>query len=115
VLALLTLVIAAAPVRAATTDQIVRDARDGQIDGVYPRAELNAALASPLLRTYGGANGVEAVKGALGSQTEAQAGSGALPFTGAELATFVGLGSILLVAGFVLRRENRSYHVHHDG
>src|SRR3954447_2695031 len=92
---------------AATVDQIVQDAKDGQIDGSYARADLNAALSSPLLKTYGGKNGVEAVKSALGSQTEATSGSGDLPFTGAEMVTFLVIGSTLLVAGFVLRRTGR--------
>ena len=92
---------------AATVDQIVQDAKDGQIDGSYSRADLNAALSSPLLKTYGGKNGVEAVKSALGSQTEGTSGSGDLPFTGAEMITFALIGSTLLVAGFVLRRTGR--------
>jgi len=92
---------------AATVDQIVQDAKDGQIDGSYSRAYLNAALSSPLLKTYGGKNGVEAVKSALGSQTEGTSGSGDLPFTGAEMITFALIGSTLLVAGFVLRRTGR--------
>ena len=92
---------------AATVDQIVQDAKDGQIDGSYSRADLNAALSSPLLKTYGGKNGVEAVKSALGSQTEGTSGSGDLPFTGAEMVTFALIGSTLLVAGFVLRRTGR--------
>jgi hypothetical protein len=92
---------------AASVDQIVQDAKDGQIDGSYSRADLNAALSSPLLKTYGGTNGVDAVKSALGSQTEGTSGSGDLPFTGAEMVTFAILGSTLLVAGFVLRRTGR--------
>ena len=106
-LALLTLAVAAVSASAATTDQIVRDVRDGQVDGGYSQADLRAALSSPLLKTYGGENGVEAVQGALGAQTSAASGSGQLPFTGAELVTFVVLGSTLLVAGFVLRRQPR--------
>ena len=52
---------------AATVDQIIQDAKDGQIDGAYSKSDLNAALSSPLLKTYGGKNGVEAVKSALGT------------------------------------------------
>jgi len=111
----LLLVIAVPAASAATTDQIVRDVRDGQVDGTYRAADLRAALASPLLKTYGGKNGVEAVKSALGSQTEGTTGSGELPFTGAELTTFVALGSILLLAGFVLRRQTRAHHADGDG
>ena len=92
---------------AATVDQIVQDAKDGQIDGAYSKSNLNAALSSPLLKTYGGKNGVDAVKSALGTQTEATSGSGDLPFTGAEMITFALIGSTLLVAGFVLRRSGR--------
>ena len=93
---------------AATTDQIVRDAQDGRIDGLYTQAQLSAALSSPLLKTYGGTNGVEAVRSAAGAQTEAAGVSGDLPFTGAELVTFVLIGSGLLLTGFVLRRQTRA-------
>ena len=37
---------------AASVDQIVQDAKDGQIDRAYSKSDLNAALASPLLKTY---------------------------------------------------------------
>ena len=92
---------------AASVDQIVQDAKDGQIDRAYSKSDLNAALASPLLKTYGGKNGVEAVRSALGTQTAGAGDSGDLPFTGAEMITFAVLGSTLLVAGFVLRRSGR--------
>lgn len=92
---------------AASVDEIIQDAKDGQIDGSYSKSNLAAALSSPLLKTYGGKNGVEAVKSALGTQTEATSGSGDLPFTGAEMITFALIGSTLLVAGFVLRRTGR--------
>jgi hypothetical protein len=91
---------------AGTTDQIVRDAQDGQINGLFTPAQLQAALSSPLLKTYGGTNGVEAVRSALGANTEAAGTSGALPFTGAEMATFAIIGASLLLAGFVLRRQS---------
>jgi len=92
---------------AASVDQIVQDAKDGRIDGVYSKSDLNAALDSPVLKTYGGKNGVEAVRSALGTQTEGTSGAGDLPFTGAEMVTFIVLGSSLLIAGFVLRRADR--------
>jgi hypothetical protein len=91
----------------ATTDAIVKDAQDGHIDGLFTPAELNATLASPLLKTYGGAAGVEAVRSALGAQTTNAGVSGNLPFTGAEMVTFALLGSTLLLGGFVLRRQAR--------
>jgi NhaP-type Na+/H+ or K+/H+ antiporter len=92
---------------AASVDQVIQDAKDGQIDGAYSKSDLNASLSSPLLQTYGGKNGVEAVKSALGTQTENTSGSGDLPFTGAEMVTFLVIGSTLLVAGFILRRTGR--------
>jgi hypothetical protein len=104
------MLLAFAPVAsAASVDQIIQDAKDGQIDGNYSASDLNAALSSPLLKTYGGKNGVEAVKSALGVQTEGTTGSGNLPFTGAEILTFVAIGGTLLVAGFVLRRAGRRH------
>jgi hypothetical protein len=102
-----TLVMSAVPAVAATTDGIVLDAKDGRIDGLYDRASLETAQSSPLLKTYGGANGVAAVKSALGAQTVSARNSGDLPFTGAEMVTFGALGSTLLVAGFILRRQPR--------
>ncbi len=106
--AIAALVLALVPAASASTvDDIVSDAKDGRIDGSYSQADLEAALASPLLKTYGGKGGVEAVKSALGSQTEGTAGSGDLPFTGAEMVTFALIGSTLLIAGFVLRRSGR--------
>jgi hypothetical protein len=95
---------------AATTDQIVQDAKDGQIDGSYSGASLDAALSSPLLKTYGGVAGVQAVKSALGANTVntvTTSGSGELPFTGAEMITFAVLGSTLFAAGFITRRGTR--------
>jgi hypothetical protein len=97
----------AAVAPAATVDGVASDARDGRIDGSYSSSDLIAALASPLLKTYGGKNGVEAVKAALGAQTAGTSGSDQLPFTGAEMIVFAALGSTLLVAGFVLRRGGR--------
>jgi hypothetical protein len=104
-----TLGVSAVPAVAATSDQIVRDAKDGRIDGLYDRSSLETVLASPLLKTYGGANGVEAVKSALGAQTVSRNNSGDLPFTGVELVTFGALGSSLLVAGFIMRRQPRGH------
>jgi len=93
---------------ASVTDQIVADAQDGHIDGTYTAAQLQAALDSPLLAIYGGDGGVEAVKSSLGGQTTATTGSGTLPFTGAEVFTFVGIGGALVIAGIVLRRTDRN-------
>jgi len=101
------LLVAVPSALASVTDQIIKDARDGHIDGTYTTAQLQAALASPLLRTYGGDGGVEAVRSALGSQTSSSGSGGTLPFTGFETGTFVVLGFSLIVVGFVLRRSGR--------
>jgi hypothetical protein len=96
---------------ASVSDQIIRDARDGRIDGTYSQAQLRVALASPLLKTYGGDGGVEAVRSAIGSQSDPGAAAGTrntLPFTGFEAGTFVVLGLSLVVFGFVLRRSGRT-------
>lgn len=92
---------------ADTTGDIISDAQDGHIDGNYTDAQLQAALGSPLLQLYGGKGGVEAVKSALGSQTDASSPSGNLPFTGAEMITFVLIGGALVITGYVLRRTGR--------
>ena len=92
---------------ANVTDQIITDARDGRIDGTYSQSQLRVALASPLLKTYGGDGGVEAVRSALGSQTDTGGTGNTLPFTGFEAGTFVVLGLSLVVFGFVLRRSGR--------
>ncbi len=95
---------------ADTTGDIIADAQDGHIDGNWTDAQLQAALNSPLLKMYSGHGGVEAVKSALGSQTDGTAPSGNLPFTGAEMLTFVLIGGALVITGFVLRRSGRPDH-----
>jgi len=92
---------------ASTTSTIIGDAQDGVLNGTYSASQLRAALSSAEGDTYIGRGGVEAIRSAIGNQTPVTASSGTLPFTGAEIATFLALGSGLLVAGFVLRRSSR--------
>jgi hypothetical protein len=106
-LGLLALLVAVPTASASTTDKIISDARDGTIDGDYTAVQLQAALGSPLLKTYGGNGGVEAVKSALGNGTTGSARAGNLPFTGAEVFTFAGIGGALVLVGFALRRSGR--------
>jgi hypothetical protein len=101
------LTFAVVPALADTTGAIISDAQDGHIDGNYTTAQLEAALASPLLKEYAGKGGVDAVQSALGSQTDTSSPSGNLPFTGAEMVTFVLIGGALVITGFVLRRTGR--------
>src|SRR3954447_1228047 len=83
-----------------TTSAIVRDvAADGHVDGHYTAAQLRAALASPLLQQYGGSGGVAGVQAALTHQPGTGHQSGSLPFTGADIALFLAVGGVLVVAG----------------
>jgi hypothetical protein len=105
----------------STTDRIINDvAKDGRVDGHYTTAQLRAALASPLLDAYGkgGTGGVAGVQAALGakkapppstpsSSSPGTGTTGNLPFTGADILLFVGVGGVLLVSGLVLRRAGR--------
>jgi hypothetical protein len=101
-----------------STSAIIADvAKDGKVDGHYTKAQLQAALKSPLLAQYGGTGGVAAVQGAASSsgngsqaQTAAPAvsSSGTLPFTGADIALFLIVGGVLVVAGVGLRRLGRN-------
>ena len=111
-LAAVVLTIAVPVALANSTSDVIADLRDGSLDGNYTSSQLREALNSPLLQIYGGDNGVGAVKAELARETQSDnkgtsASSGNLPFTGAEVFTFVGLGAILLVTGIVLRRTNR--------
>lgn len=79
-------------------------------------AQLQAALANPMTEEYCPAEAVEGAKAGLAQKpTQAQpvqaatvGGSDKLPFTGAELVTFLTVGSALIVTGFVLRRSGRA-------
>jgi hypothetical protein len=95
-----------------STQAIVKDvAKDGKVDGHYTSAELKAALASPLLKQYGGQGAVESVlttfKPKPTTPAPATGESGNLPFTGSDVFLFVAVGGGLLAAGLVLRRIGR--------
>lgn len=123
--AVLALVLSASSAFAGdSTSAIIADvAKDGKVDGHYTKAQLQAALKSPLLAQYGGTGGVAAVQGAASSsgggsspgggspaQTSAPtvSSSGTLPFTGADIALFLVVGGVLVVAGVGLRRLGRN-------
>jgi hypothetical protein len=105
-----------------STSAIIADvAKDGKVDGHYTKAQLQAALKSPLLAQYGGTGGVAAVQGAASSSgngskahtsapttAPAVSSSGTLPFTGADIALFLVVGGVLVVAGVGLRRLGRN-------
>jgi hypothetical protein len=92
-----------------TTSAIVRDvAADGHVDGNYTAAQLRTALNSPLLAQYGGAGGVAGVQAALTHTPAGTGHSGNLPFTGSDIALFLAIGGVLVVAGVALRRFGRN-------
>ena len=107
---------------AADGMSVIRDvAKDGRVDGHYSKAQLDAALRSPLLKQYAGTGAVEAVtskkaapaKSTSGQQqvsSTSQPATGTaskLPFTGLEAFLFGAIGIGLAGAGGVLRRLGR--------
>jgi ABC-type Na+ efflux pump permease subunit len=97
-----------------STQAIVKDvAKDGKVDGHYTQAELKAAIASPLLKQYGGQGAVESVmttsqpEATTTTSAPATGESGKLPFTGSDVFLFVAVGGGLLAAGLVLRHIGR--------
>ena len=91
------------------TAAIVKDvAADGHVDGNYTAAQLRTALNSPLLAQYGGAGGVAGVQAALTHTPGTGHTSGNLPFTGSDIALFLVIGGVLVVAGVGLRRFGRN-------
>jgi hypothetical protein len=99
------MLVPAAP--AATPTQIYRDYADnGRLDGHYSRSDLDRALKDAVLQGYGSPNVQPALQQELGES--AGAGSGALPFTGLDLALLVVGGSALLLTGAGLRRLVKS-------
>jgi hypothetical protein len=102
-----------------STSAIISDvAKDGKVDGHYSKAQLQAALKSPLLAQYGGAGGVAGVQsaaaskkgvaGVQGSVPQPTSSSGTLPFTGSDIAIFLIVGGALVTAGIGLRRLGRN-------
>jgi len=93
------------------TQAIVKDvAKDGKVNGHYTQAQLKAALKSPLLKQYGGQGAVESVITRVKPKATTSPGTGVannLPFTGADVFLFVGVGGGLLAAGLVLRHFGR--------
>jgi hypothetical protein len=94
------------------TQAIIKDvAKDGKVNGHYTNAQLKSALKSPLLRQYGGEGAVESIltrtKPKTVKATPATGPSNNLPFTGADVLLFVGVGGGLVAAGLVLRRFGR--------
>jgi hypothetical protein len=94
----------------ATPREIYRDYADnGKLDKQYSTADLKAAARDALIQGYGGPSqgGLESeIKGQI-SQTAGVAATrrtGALPFTGVDLALMAFGGGLLLLLGAGIRR-----------
>jgi len=100
-------VVAQATVPQSTIDAIIKDARDGQIDGNWTTAEIRAALQyvenNPLLKQYAAIQGVLADY--LASLQGPGEQGGQLAFTGGEIILILGAGAGLIGSGAVLRRR----------
>jgi hypothetical protein len=107
VLLLLVFAVAAQAVSQGTIDQIIQDAKDGQLSGNWTAEEIRAALAyaqgNPTLDQY------TAIKGTLEDflaslQAPGEQG-GELAFTGGEIILILGAGVGLIGSGAYLRRR----------
>ena len=106
---------------AADATPVIKDvAKDGRVDGTYTKAQLDAALKSPLLKQYAGTGAVEAVTSKKAAPAKSTSGqkqvsssqpatgtASKLPFTGLEALLFGGIGLGLAGAGGILRRLGR--------
>jgi hypothetical protein len=100
-------VVAQAGVPQATIDAIIKDAKDGDIDGNWKVAEIRAALQyvenNPLLRHYTKIKGV--LEDYLASVQGPGEQGGELAFTGGEIVLILGAGAGLIGSGALLRRR----------
>lgn len=107
VLVLAFAVVAQAAVSQATIDAIIKDAADGQIDGSWTAAEIDAALAylenDPASTQYSDVKGE--LEDYLASLQDPAAQSGELAFTGAPLLLLLAGGAGLIGGGALLRRR----------
>lgn len=99
--------VAQAAVPQSVVDAIVKDAKDGQIDGNWTTAEIRAALQyvanNPILQGYSNIKGV--LEDYLASLQSPGAQGGQLAFTGGEIILILGAGAGLIGSGALLRRR----------
>ena len=100
-------VVAQAGVSQGTIDQIINDAKDGQIDGNWTAAEIRAALKyvenNPVLKQYSKIKGV--LEDYLASLQGPGEQGGQLAFTGGAIILILGAGAGLIGRGALLRRR----------
>ncbi|HQF51826.1 MAG TPA: hypothetical protein PLE63_02660 [Thermoleophilia bacterium] len=99
--------IAQAAVPQSVIDSIIKDAKDGTIDGNWSSAEIRAALAylqaNPAYEQYSNLRGV--LEDFLASLQAPGAQGGELAFTGGEVLLLLGAGVALIGGGSLLRRS----------
>ena len=107
VLVLVFAVVAQAAVPQSTIDAIIKDAKDGHIDGNWTAAEIRAALQyvenNPVLDQYHKIKGV--LEDYLASLQAPGEQGGQLAFTGGEIILILGAGAGLIGSGALLRRR----------
>jgi len=110
VLLLVFAVVAQAGVSQATIDKIIKDAKDGHIDGNWTAAEIRAALRyaenDPVLLEVTDVKGV--LEDYLASLQAPGEQGGQLAFTGGEIILILGAGAGLIGSGALLRRRRRA-------
>ena len=99
--------VAQAAVPQSVIDAIIRDAKDGHIDGNWTAAEIRAALRyvenNPILDEYSKIKGV--LEDYLASLQGPGEQGGQLAFTGGEIILILGAGAGLIGSGALLRRR----------
>jgi len=100
-------VVAQASVPQSVIDAIIKDAKDGRIDGNWTVAEIRAALRyvenNPLMKQYTKIKGV--LEDYLASLQGPGEQAGQLAFTGGEIILILGAGAGLIGSGALLRRR----------
>ena len=100
-------VVAQAAVPQSTINAIIKDAKDGHIDGKWTAAEIRAALRyvenNPLQEEYAHTKGV--LEDYLASLQAPGEQGGQLAFTGGEIILILGAGVGLIGSGALLRRR----------
>jgi hypothetical protein len=106
-LAVLATLMLAGTAYAGTSEDIIKDAADGTIDGNYTAAQIRAALAliqnNPTYLQYSDVEGV--LEDYLASLPSPGVQGGGLKFTGGELMPLFGAGLVLMGSGLALRRR----------
>jgi hypothetical protein len=108
VLLLVFAVVAEAAVPQSVINAIIKDAKDGTIDGNWTNAEIQAALDfvsnNPTLSQYSDIEGV--LSDFLGSSQAPGSQAGQLAFTGGQIVYVLAAGVGLIGTGLVLRRRH---------